>query len=281
LFCPRGSYQPTDVSDGYYSYGGNSPTTQTKQVICEKGHYCIAGEKFKCPSGSYGSSAGLADASCSGECAAGFYCPEASTSLHEMLCGDISQFCPLGSTQSQTVQLGYYTIGTSPYMRDSEQLCEKGNYCDGTGMRRPCNAGTYGPTDGLIECDLLCPPGFYCPEQSTQPVPCPAGRYGDVSGLQDANCSGPAREGYFTRSGSKSPSEYICNSESPGAKQQAGVPIGMEAGVYYGDINGEYDVVAMDQVFCPPGTDAPIVVSDGFYAAGGTGEGSRAYQVAS
>jgi len=45
---------------------------------CDIGHYCLDGERFECPPGTYGDSTMLTSDTCSGVCAEGFYCPAAS-----------------------------------------------------------------------------------------------------------------------------------------------------------------------------------------------------------
>ncbi|KAJ1412983.1 hypothetical protein B484DRAFT_173156, partial [Ochromonadaceae sp. CCMP2298] len=61
LYCPEGSYAPTAVSHGYYSIPVNvSKQTRSGQVQAEVGFYASGlGERWPCPSGSYGATAGL------------------------------------------------------------------------------------------------------------------------------------------------------------------------------------------------------------------------------
>ena len=69
-----------------------------------------------------GDSPGLGTSACSGTCAPGYYCPEASTSANQKQCGHSSSaiiddstqnmfFCPQGSFRPLQVHAGYYSIG--------------------------------------------------------------------------------------------------------------------------------------------------------------------------
>lgn len=112
VYCPTGSFEPTVVSIGYYTTGACScrlvvsvrrcacPLTRScvreagnvdeqtryNHTICPLGMYCLDGVRIECPPGRYGATLGLADSSCSGECAAGHYCPSASTSPRQVPC---------------------------------------------------------------------------------------------------------------------------------------------------------------------------------------------------
>ena len=72
-------------------------------------YLCYVGIKRKCPVGRYGSTRGLSSPSCSGYCAAGYYCEEGSESERQYPCGGADRFCPPGSTIAQDVHVGYYT----------------------------------------------------------------------------------------------------------------------------------------------------------------------------
>ena len=128
--------------------------------------------------------------------------------------------------------------------------CPAGYYCPlNSTAPIPCPAGTYGAVPGLGDaaCSAPCPLGSYCPAGSVQPVPCPAGRFGDSIGLVDATCStdcwlGGCNEqtnlcqaGYFCPKGSISSTQLTCG----GADR-----------------------------YCPAGSAAPVLVSDGYYTVG-------------
>ena len=95
VFCPEGSAMPKPATGGFYTTGGNSThnRTRTWQVICEAGHYCEGGRKFRCPPGRYGTRKGLTSEACDGFCPAGHFCSFGTVRA--------TQFpCPVGSYSS-------------------------------------------------------------------------------------------------------------------------------------------------------------------------------------
>ena len=95
---------------------------------------------YPCPPGKYCDTAGIA--SPSGDCSAGYYCPE-------------------GSSSSTPLQY----------------RCSSGYKCPGgTGEPIPCDPGTYQDSSGQSSC-LACPPGYYCDPPFSQKLPCKAGYY--------------------------------------------------------------------------------------------------------
>ena len=68
------------IERSYYSIGGSGATndTRTAQLPCEPGFFCVAGRKYPCPRGTYGTTKKLTSRYCSGWCPPGFYCPLAS-----------------------------------------------------------------------------------------------------------------------------------------------------------------------------------------------------------
>ncbi len=73
---------------------GTTPA-QTSQAAactgtCSVGRYSLAGTALsclQCPAGTFGSTTGLTNSSCSGQCQAGYACPAASTTSTVTLCG--------------------------------------------------------------------------------------------------------------------------------------------------------------------------------------------------
>ena len=150
---------------------------RTGERMCEEGFYCVDGVRRPCPAGLFGNSRRLFDAQCSGNCSAGYYCPEASTRPDQIPCGSSSVYCPPGSVQPTPVQEGYYTVGgMGPITRSDEAICEPGTWCEG-GVVTSCPAGSYGATHGLSSpsCSGKCEAGYYCPTGSTSPVQIPCG----------------------------------------------------------------------------------------------------------
>jgi len=76
-YCPQRSSLPLIAEAGKYT---NSARTSTKP--CEAGHYCLNGEKKKCPKNVFGNSSNLNAPSCDGSCP-----------------GNENKFSPAGSTR--------------------------------------------------------------------------------------------------------------------------------------------------------------------------------------
>lgn len=209
------------------------------------GYYCTEGtiNKFehRCLAGRYGDSTGLTNSGCSGVCAAGYYCPEQSTSPTQVQCGysyvrvepsdeqvntvipgarlgkPNSVFCLEGSSVPLVAHPGYSTVLGNLTTRENEVPCPHGAYCS-EGVVYDCPAGRYGITERLQtpECSGLCQKGFYCPpgSKSRNEIPCPRGRYGDREGLTNFLCSGACQNPYYCPEGSTEPT--VKNTEKAG-----------------------------------------------------------------
>ena len=131
VYCPSGSSAPLKVDEGYYSTGGATDTTNSYQLPCMTGHYCVEGVMRKCPAGRYGSDTKLTSPDCSGLCELGHWCNAGSTTATENKCsggrygnstglmssscsGKCEQgyACPPGSTSSTEVECGHAYEGT-------------------------------------------------------------------------------------------------------------------------------------------------------------------------
>ena len=104
-------------------------------------------------------------------------------------------------------------------------------YCDSVGLTAPtgpCNAGFYCTIgnsvpnpQNLTECNNqegsglgsgmelggVCPPGSYCPQNSSQPLPCPPGRF--AINEQQSSCD-LCPEGYYCEQGTSDYTMYPC-----------------------------------------------------------------------
>ena len=102
--CPAGSV----------CAGGASPPR-----LCPRGSYCVAGvsQPTNCPAGRYGSDTGLSDASCSGECAQGYYCEAGSVSAKAAACAEGSYGGAAGlvaQTNCTTCPVGMWCSSLAP-----------------------------------------------------------------------------------------------------------------------------------------------------------------------
>jgi hypothetical protein len=167
--------------------------------------------KYPCPPGTYGGRYGLNSSTCSGLCAAGYYCPSylyppppdapletifprrPHTSAAEYPCGGSGLFCPKGSFYPQRVGGGNYTVGggANNQTRTGQEICKPGNYCIG-GVIQPCPKGKYGATPGLSEnsCTNWCPPAHACPLGTAVPIECTGQTYNVGAGFDCAPCPG-------------------------------------------------------------------------------------------
>ena len=138
VFCPQGSAIPNPAHLGYYTFshamtnlGCESGSCNVVPVPtdihsdehqCELGHYCINGTRYNCPAGTYGGEWGLSNASCSGPCMEGYYCPEQSHISTQRECGGPAVFCPHGSGNPTAVREGYFSsvAGPAPVLKHVE-----------------------------------------------------------------------------------------------------------------------------------------------------------------
>ncbi|OQR95945.1 hypothetical protein THRCLA_22041 [Thraustotheca clavata] len=175
VFCPQGSSQPQKISKGNCGQGLSS-TTQSSQSIAPAGSFAFEGQCYLCPGGTCGSEVGLISPSCSGICAAGYFCPPGSISPQQNHCG-LGFYCPSASAQPTHVTQGYYTYitttdscGPGQYRSPSTSLASnlltswsaiQVNYGDALfpfGACVPCPLGTFKPGSG--DSAALCQP---CP----------------------------------------------------------------------------------------------------------------------
>jgi len=251
LYCPPGTSLPFTVDVGYYSVGilskpglmqvDDDVNIRSAQIQCELGYWCSNGVRYRCPKGFYGKDVGMTNSYCSGQCYAGFICDEASDSPTQRTCGinenDSSVYCPLGSFSPIKVPVGYYSISGTITTRASILKCEPGFFCV-NGIKRSCPAGRYAAVSGSSSesCQGICKAGFYCPKNSTSSTqfPLPAGRYG-VEGMESARGTGVCLGGYYCPQSSTSPTQFECGG---------------------------------DNLYCPPGSGAPLTIPSKYYSTG-------------
>ncbi|KAL0230075.1 hypothetical protein PCE1_003639 [Barthelona sp. PCE] len=238
--CPAGTFTSrTNLTDqtecticpaGFACSGGNGYISNPPQP-CVSGHYCPAGttdtEENNCPGGSYspnamneavgdctpcpgGSHCIGGQATISGPCTAGYYCPESTTNGNDNACpaGTYSSatdltassactdcpegsYCPMASTAPIDCPAGSYSNSTNtesigPGSYPACQLCPAGYRCPlNTVDPIECGVGYYSD-DGATSC-IDCPQGKYCPSNSTtldditNTYLCPAGKYCDLN----------------------------------------------------------------------------------------------------
>ena len=129
VYCPQGTAIPRVAQPGELTIG-LSTSRRNATVTCSVSQYCVDGVALPCPAGRFGCATGLGTADCNGPCAAGSYCPLASSSNKEFSCGNASVYCPEGSALPVAVDVGYYSYGgLVAYQASSQAPCPIGSYC--------------------------------------------------------------------------------------------------------------------------------------------------------
>ena len=138
FFCPDGiSKQLCDAGTFSGTRGAKTSCTscaagkfqsgrgQTKCDACPDGEYSSGTKNTQCSScqaGRYGSGANLrTSATCTGPCAAGYFCPSGSSSAQQVKCGNARLYCPSSSSSPRAVKAGYYTTGGDEMTRSGEK----------------------------------------------------------------------------------------------------------------------------------------------------------------
>ena len=185
MYCP-GDDDPVECAPGTFNpdIGGGSPDSCRP---CIAGKFC-AGDRLSEPTG---------------DCAAGYYCPEGQT-----VAAPASFECPTGK---------YCPGGTAAPLP-----CPDATYQDLPGQVscRNCPFGSYCNNNATVP--IICPEGYYCPEATAYPIFCPNGTYalpGDTGFSLPTQCrqcpakkychagiiQGDCVAGYFCKSGQAVP----------------------------------------------------------------------------
>lgn len=286
--CMTGSYRST--SGPFNSCAGF--------ITCEPGFYCSNFIKIPCPAGTFGSTFGLENASCTNSCMPGYFCPEQSTSPYNNPCGNITNYCPAGSSVPRVAPVGYYTTNvdgsnTDVTTRALITQCPKGHYCIGA-RKVPCPFGTYGESVGLSTslCSGSCPEGWYCPPATVHPHQfacskspknfCPQGSGHSLTTNSGYYASSPhVLEGGGFGSQTQCPPgsyclegiQYACAAGRYGSTPQMinSSCTGLCRGGYYcpeGSTRDMQHACGDHSVYCPEGSPQPIPVSPGYYSTG-------------
>ena len=262
---------------------------------CPIGKYCPIASTIPtaCPAGRYGGTTELKDATCSGPCAKGFYCPSSSIYVNQTA-------CPKGRYGNVT---GLQTKACNPD-------CHEGKYClgqteiyatDGNYLLPIGHPDFVGIPDDLYDSNTkatMCDAGYYCELNS------PSSRQYKCGGSNKFCPSGSfaptfVSEGYYTvgggpgvndESGSEEtrhsqkecPQGHYCINgiriECP--KGKYGTTTGLSTSECDGDCDPGYycDPASPSQrqhecdhpsVYCPKGSFTPTKVSVGYYTTNG------------
>ncbi|XP_026719422.1 zonadhesin-like [Athene cunicularia] len=235
--CPAGHYCSSagltapsgPCSAGHYCLpGASSPSPAgmwEKGGPCPVSHFCPEGSNFPLPclAGTYNN---LTRQAACFPCAAGYYCPENTTSYSMNPC-PAGFYCPKGTRFATEFPCprGYYNPEPMTQSLDSCLPCPPGHYCGKenlTAASGKCDAGWFCISaawtsrpfdlDNYTNANCLCPAtatggkciaGFYCPKGSPEPLPCPPGFYCNASGLSVP--SGECTAGFYCTGGAALP----------------------------------------------------------------------------
>ncbi|CAM9176752.1 unnamed protein product, partial [Choristocarpus tenellus] len=300
LFCPRGSAAPQLAGPGTFTSGDFNPDLgslstehggafRASRHVCPKGFFCPGdGQRYKCPAGTYAMEEGLDSEACSGPCAAGYYCPEGSTSSTAHKCGGVGMYCPEGSGAPTAVLEGFYGLHTGPeaglkaaldtlnMTHSGQVLCEPGHYCNG-GMKFQCDEGTFQWEYGILSQDqcLPCKAGYFCPSYPADPsLNADENECGGEDFFCPTRSAGPTPvdAGYFTVGGVSNTTrvaQVICE---PGHYCSGGLRYPCPGG-RYGATRGLHESTCSGYcpkgMACPEGTTEPKACEEGTYAVGG------------
>ncbi|KFG30653.1 GCC2 and GCC3 domain-containing protein [Toxoplasma gondii p89] len=190
FYCPEGTEAPYPCSPGHYCQGDG---LERPTGLCAQGHYCAKGATVRNPTGSLDIEFCFTSLT-SGDCPAGYYCPEGIAFPVRCPPGTFSAGRNKGAlSDCQPCTAGFYCGGfaltavSGPclagfYCPAGERTpyghpCPKGSFCPaGAPAAEDCPEGLYQPAEGKSKC-LTCIDGFMCPEGSAEVTPCTAGHY--------------------------------------------------------------------------------------------------------
>lgn len=289
FYCPIRTVNPIPCPAG--TFGNSSGITNSLcSGLCAPGHYCPAGstsdKQIKCAAGLYGAEFGLSTKECSPfcevggapnatisagtkfcesrSCAAGYVCPPASTSATQQPCGGPQFYCPPHSVIPTSVLSGYYSIGRmsepknqvsdDALVRTSQVKCEPGYWCS-SGIRQPCDRGSFGSEYGLSSsaCNGPCAPGFLCDFASPSSKQYSCGLNASVYCPQGSFTSIIAPAGFYTVGNSETTRLAVLPCP-PGMYCVNGMRYNCAAGRYSvgGSATSDCDGFCEAGYYCPP-----------------------------
>ena len=269
-YCPPGKYCTNgaitgDCDDGYYcDHGAKTSHDAIKQ--CPVGHYCTSGNPYPtpCARGKINIVPGKWLPTHCIDCDAGYYCLPGDINKLDCPKGyyceagyDEPAKCPIfkwnGNTKSVDdtacidCDAGYFC--NEDAIHDQTLFpCKVGFYClkntDSANVIQPiqCPAGQYRNTVGAAKPEdcPICPPGYYCPIGTVQPIPCEASYYCPEGSKNMTECEEgnwcPAVASVMTIC----PAAYYC-------KALAGIPTKCANGYYC-------PIQSIEPTRCPSGT---------------------------
>ncbi|CAN0099917.1 unnamed protein product, partial [Heterosigma akashiwo] len=296
--------------EGYYCPAG----TIYPSMECPSGKYCPEGTSspVDCEAGTYQNEDG--QAACK-DCPAGYFC-ELGTSTPDTC--PIGHYCPSGTGISTAFPCPVGTFSNSTRLRNASECsdCPPGKFCDDTGLITPvgpcaegyyCGGGSESATPdaeytsylgdtcvnrtGAADNDV-CPPGHFCPEDSSAPTPCPNGTMSNSTGLATAKQCDACRpgyycdqegtveavelcwEGFYCPAGTDIPSEKFCT-VGHYCPEGTAVPLDCPSGSYMDEVGFSECKTCPAGFYCDGATVEPSDCPEGYYCPSGTEFGEQ------
>ena len=178
-YCPEGTDNPIACKPGTFN-PDRSSTDSTACIPCSQGYFCpnfgmsILDETFVCQKGYHCHSGSVHprpyNDTSNEPCPPGFFCPN-EYNINPYLSILTPQACPRGT----------YNPSTTGESEDDCLPCRGGWVCETSGLFEPtrkCPAGFFCPSDEKTYSPTnVCPINYYCPEGTADPIPCPLGYY--------------------------------------------------------------------------------------------------------
>jgi hypothetical protein len=127
VYCVQGVWEAAPVPSGFYSWGGlDNGTTRVGISPCPApssnggvGVYCPtgSGSMVPCDAGYYGNASQLSVSTCSGPCAAGYFCPLGSSSPTMSACGSAAVYVGFWNFRLEECGLYLWQISATPPVR--------------------------------------------------------------------------------------------------------------------------------------------------------------------
>ena len=276
--CPSGSFCTGGVKS--LCPANTTSVAGSSSCVCTVSGAVLTNGVCACPLGKY-----LNGAACL-TCPSDFYCPSGSLSPIACDVGFVSLAGSVSSSDCQrsTISVNFTIDGADPSLSQSQfqgalpdnvalqsykdELvviqgdCQKGYYCPAdTTTPIPCPAGTYNNFTNIASLSgcVVCPQGSYCPLASIVPTSCAAGSFFTNTGAQQQSDCAVCTTGNYCPLGSISPTNCTPGTYNP-VTNQSSTDACLACPV------GQY---------CPVATTAPTSCAAGSYR-GSTGAAQQA-----
>ena len=259
----------------------------SNQVVSSSGSQCVCPDGLSIVNGACSCSPGyFLSASTCQICPANSYCPSGSTSPTSCGSGSLSSqgSASISSCQSPQIYVNISIDGASSTMNQSQFQ-----------NALPSNVVLTQYQDVLVAVQASCFQGYYCPVDTTTPIPCPAGTYNSLPNIADPSGCLTCPQGSYCPSASMLPTSCAAGSYmiGIGASQQSNcvtcpsgnycplgtiTPSNCSAGTYNPVLNGTGIASCLAcpaGEYCPLATTTPSVCSAGSYrgSTGGAQQG--------